>query len=95
MYVQAGIYHQFLERLAAGAAKLKVGPGRDPASFMGPLVNGRLFEKSLRHVEDALERGATLRLIQRLACNFRSLITATFCRRPSWLRHGSFHVGDD
>ncbi|MFN8459887.1 MAG: NAD-dependent succinate-semialdehyde dehydrogenase [Anaerolineae bacterium] len=61
MYVQAGIYHQFLERLAAGAAKLKVGPGRDPASFMGPLVNGRLFEKSLRHVEDALERGATLR----------------------------------
>ncbi len=60
MYVQRGIYREFLERLAAGATALKVGPGRDPASFMGPLVNGRLFEKSLRHIQDALERGATL-----------------------------------
>lgn len=60
MYVQHGIYHEFLERLAAGASKLKTGPGRDPASFMGPLVNRRLFEKSMLHIGDALERGAKL-----------------------------------
>lgn len=60
MYVQRGIYHEFLERLAAGASNLKTGPGRDPASFMGPLVNRRLFEKSMLHIGDALERGAKL-----------------------------------
>lgn len=60
MYVQNGIYHEFLERLAAGAVRLKAGSGRDPASFMGPLVNQRLFEKSMLHIRDALERGATL-----------------------------------
>ncbi len=60
MYVQSGIYHEFLERLAVGTAKLKVGPGRDPSSFMGPLVNQRLFDKSMAHIGDALERGAKL-----------------------------------
>lgn len=60
MYVQAGIFAEFTERLALAAEKLKVGPGHDPASFMGPLVNERLFAKSMAHIQDALDRGAKL-----------------------------------
>ncbi|GAB4437268.1 MAG: aldehyde dehydrogenase family protein [Anaerolineae bacterium] len=60
MYAQAEIYDEFLARLKAGAEKLKVGPASDPTSFMGPLVNGRLFDKSMSHIQDALERGAKL-----------------------------------
>lgn len=60
MYVQARLYDEFLERLKIGAEKLKVGPASDPTSFMGPLVNGRLFDKSMSHIQDGLERGARL-----------------------------------
>jgi succinate-semialdehyde dehydrogenase/glutarate-semialdehyde dehydrogenase len=60
IYAQAGIYQEFLERLVLGVAKLKVGPASDPTCFMGPLVNERLFEKSMAHIQDGLERGATL-----------------------------------
>lgn len=60
MYVQAGIFTEFTERLALATRKLKVGSGRDPVSFMGPLVNERLFHKSMAHIQDALDRGARL-----------------------------------
>jgi succinate-semialdehyde dehydrogenase/glutarate-semialdehyde dehydrogenase len=60
MYVQARIYGEFTERLALATEKLKVGPGRDLASFMGPLVNERLLNKSISHIQDALDRGARL-----------------------------------
>jgi succinate-semialdehyde dehydrogenase/glutarate-semialdehyde dehydrogenase len=49
-----------LERLVTGAENLKVGSASDPGSFMGPLVNKRLFDKSMSHIRDALERGARL-----------------------------------
>lgn len=58
MYVQAGVFDKLLERLVAEVKKLKVGPGSDPTCFMGPLVNQRLFNKSLTHIQDGIERGA-------------------------------------
>ncbi|MFQ5613583.1 MAG: aldehyde dehydrogenase family protein [Anaerolineae bacterium] len=60
LYVQDGVFDRVAERLVAETEKLKVGPGRDPSCFMGPLVNERLFARSVAHIEDALERGARL-----------------------------------
>src|SRR5918912_507270 len=37
LFVQQGVYDQFLEKLVARVAKLKVGNGLDPATRMGPM----------------------------------------------------------
>jgi succinate-semialdehyde dehydrogenase/glutarate-semialdehyde dehydrogenase len=56
--VQSGVHDCFVERLAARAGLLKVGPASDPESQIGPMINTRAVEKIERHVRDALERGA-------------------------------------
>jgi succinate-semialdehyde dehydrogenase/glutarate-semialdehyde dehydrogenase len=58
--VQAGIYDDYLDRLLAAVAQLKVGPGTEPEVTIGPLIDEAGFAKVGRHVEDALARGAGL-----------------------------------
>jgi succinate-semialdehyde dehydrogenase/glutarate-semialdehyde dehydrogenase len=58
VYVQAGVHDRFVEKLGARVAALKVGPATDPASQIGPMINARAVDKILRHVEDAVKRGA-------------------------------------
>ena len=60
VYVQAGVHDRFVEKLAARVAALKVGPATDPASQIGPMINARAVDKILRHVEDAVRRGARI-----------------------------------
>jgi succinate-semialdehyde dehydrogenase/glutarate-semialdehyde dehydrogenase len=59
-YVHESVYERFCEGFAAAASQLKLGPGLDPATQMGPLANRRGFEGAGRLVEDALTHGAKL-----------------------------------
>jgi succinate-semialdehyde dehydrogenase/glutarate-semialdehyde dehydrogenase len=56
------VYDEFLRRFAMASAKLVVGPGTDPRSQVGPLIDQPAFEKVSRHVADALHSGARLLL---------------------------------
>ena len=58
VYVQAGVYDAFAQKLAARVAALKVAPASDPAAQIGPMINARAVDKIARHVGDAVERGA-------------------------------------
>ncbi|WP_175773874.1 NAD-dependent succinate-semialdehyde dehydrogenase [Burkholderia multivorans] len=58
VYVQAGVYDAFAEKLAARVGALKVAPASDPAAQIGPMINARAVDKIARHVDDAHERGA-------------------------------------
>jgi len=58
VYVQAGIYDAFAERLAEGARKLAVGPGVKDGVAIGPLINQDALDKVERLVGDAVDRGA-------------------------------------
>ena len=58
--VQAPVYDEFVQRLVEGASALKVGPGLDAASRIGPLIEQQAIDKVERHVADALERGGEL-----------------------------------
>ena len=60
IYVQAGVHDRFVDKLATRVAALKVGPATDAASQIGPMINARAVEKILRHVEDAVARGARI-----------------------------------
>jgi succinate-semialdehyde dehydrogenase/glutarate-semialdehyde dehydrogenase len=56
--VQAGVYDEFASRLVALASGLKVGPGLEEGSQVGPLIDEDGLEKVERHVADAVDGGA-------------------------------------
>jgi succinate-semialdehyde dehydrogenase/glutarate-semialdehyde dehydrogenase len=59
-YVHDSLYERFCEGFAAAARQLKLGPGLDPGTQMGPLANRRGFENAVRLVDDAIGNGASL-----------------------------------
>ncbi len=56
------VYDEFMARFAAATEQLVVGPGTDPESNVGPLIDEQALEKVSRHVADAIDRGARLLL---------------------------------
>ncbi|MQT11236.1 NAD-dependent succinate-semialdehyde dehydrogenase [Segnochrobactrum spirostomi] len=62
LYVQAGVYDVFAEKLTEAVAKMKVGNGLEAGVEQGPLINDEAIEKVESHVADALAKGATVKL---------------------------------
>jgi succinate-semialdehyde dehydrogenase/glutarate-semialdehyde dehydrogenase len=60
VYVQAGIYDAFAAALAERAASLVVGPGLQPDSQIGPLIDQAAVEKVEAHIADATAGGAAV-----------------------------------
>jgi succinate-semialdehyde dehydrogenase/glutarate-semialdehyde dehydrogenase len=52
--VQDGVYDAFAEKLAKAVSALKVAPGDQQGSTIGPLINDAAVEKVEAHVDDAL-----------------------------------------
>ena len=57
---QDGIYDEFTRKLAEGAAKLKVGDGFSEGCQQGPLINPAALSKVESHIQDAVEKGASV-----------------------------------
>ncbi len=57
LFVQAGVYDAFAEKLAAKVAALKVGNGMDDGVNQGPLINDEAIAKVEEHVADVLAGG--------------------------------------
>jgi succinate-semialdehyde dehydrogenase/glutarate-semialdehyde dehydrogenase len=57
-YVHESIYDAFVEKLAVGAAKIKVGNGFEQGVSQGPLIDDQAVAKVEEHVADALSKGA-------------------------------------
>jgi aldehyde dehydrogenase (NAD+) len=54
------IADEFVERMAARAASMRIGNGADPATEMGPSVDEGQFQTVLKYVDIGREDGATL-----------------------------------
>lgn len=59
-YVHASVYDAFVAKLAAGAAKIKVGNGFESGVQQGPMIDEQAIAKVEDHVADALAKGAKL-----------------------------------
>jgi succinate-semialdehyde dehydrogenase/glutarate-semialdehyde dehydrogenase len=57
-YAHESIYNAFVQKLAAGAAKIKVGNGFEQGIAQGPLIDDQAVAKVEEHVADALAKGA-------------------------------------
>ncbi len=60
LYVQAGVYDEFVSKFAAKVKTAKVGNGFEDGVNQGPLIEESALQKVERHVEDALAKGARL-----------------------------------
>ncbi len=60
IYAQAGVYQDVLDGLTEAARGLKLGPGLDPASEMGPLISASHRESVHALVESGVSEGAQL-----------------------------------
>jgi succinate-semialdehyde dehydrogenase/glutarate-semialdehyde dehydrogenase len=62
IYVQDGVYDDFVSAVTERAAALSVADGFADGVNVGPLIDMQGFEKVVRHVGDARDRGAELLL---------------------------------
>lgn len=58
VYVQDGIYEEFLNKLAERTKAIKMGHGAEKDTTMGPLTTPRAIPKAQAHVKDAVDAGA-------------------------------------
>ncbi|HEX5284138.1 MAG TPA: NAD-dependent succinate-semialdehyde dehydrogenase [Bryocella sp.] len=60
IYVQKKIHKEFTDRFCAAVSKLRTGPGLEPGTEVGPLINQAGVDAALQQVQDALSKGARL-----------------------------------
>lgn len=60
LYVQAGIYDAFAEKLVARVKELAVGKGTKAGTLIGPLIDNAAVEKVESHIADAVTKGAQI-----------------------------------
>ncbi|EDQ35069.2 succinate-semialdehyde dehydrogenase [Hoeflea phototrophica DFL-43] len=58
IYVQAGVYDAFAEKLAIAVGKMKIGDGFEEGVTTGPLISDAAVDKVIEHIEDAKTKGA-------------------------------------
>ncbi|MEX0971129.1 MAG: NAD-dependent succinate-semialdehyde dehydrogenase [Paracoccaceae bacterium] len=58
IYVQAGVYDAFAEKLAVAVGKMKIGDGFGDGVTTGPLITSEAVAKVEEHIADAVSKGA-------------------------------------
>lgn len=57
LYVQSGIYDQFIAKFIAATEKLKIGNGLDKEVALGPMIDKNAIVKVQDHIADAVSHG--------------------------------------
>ena len=60
MIVEQSVYDQFVKKMAARAKKIRVGPGLEAETEMGPLVSESQLKRVLEYIEIGKKEGAKL-----------------------------------
>ena len=58
LYAHKNVFDQVVEGVSAEAKKIKVGPGLDPSTNMGPLVSEEQFQRVTGYIESGIKEGA-------------------------------------
>ena len=61
LYLQKGIYNEFLDKLTKRAEKIKIGAPMDPESEMGPIGNFKQLEIIEKNIKLTLEQGGKIK----------------------------------
>ncbi len=61
LYIQKGIYNEFLDKLAKRAEKIKIGAPMDPDTEMGPLSNFKQLEIIEKNIKLTVNQGGKIK----------------------------------
>jgi acyl-CoA reductase-like NAD-dependent aldehyde dehydrogenase len=61
VFVEKSVSEEFATRCVEKTRKLKLGPGNDPATDVGPMIRPQHVQRMVDLIEDAVSRGANLR----------------------------------
>lgn len=62
LFVERVVYEQVVDRIAARATQIRMGPAFDPATEVGPLVSAKQLATVTKYIQTGIDEGATLRL---------------------------------
>ena len=71
LYIQKGIYNEFLDKLAKRAEKIKIGSPMDPETEMGPISNFKQLEIIEKNIKQTIEQGGKIRVWWKKAFFFK------------------------
>ncbi len=77
IYVQAGVYDAFAQKLKDRVSKMKVGDGLEAGTDLGPLINSEAIDKVREHIADAKSKGAEVILGDESGSNDGNFIAPT------------------
>ncbi|MBO6882531.1 MAG: NAD-dependent succinate-semialdehyde dehydrogenase [Marivita sp.] len=77
IYVQAGVYDAFAQKLKDKVSKMKVGDGLEAGTDLGPLINPEALDKVREHIADAKSKGAQVILGDDTGSNEGNFIAPT------------------
>jgi phenylacetaldehyde dehydrogenase len=60
LFIEQKVYDQVMPRLIEYSQKVKLGPGMDPATEMGPLVSSEQFARVTSYLDQGRQEGATV-----------------------------------
>lgn len=60
IYVQAGVYDEFCQKLAVATQQMKVGNGADAGVEIGPMIDQKAVANTIDMLEDARAKGAEI-----------------------------------
>jgi succinate-semialdehyde dehydrogenase / glutarate-semialdehyde dehydrogenase len=60
VFVQSGVYDEFVRRFSERAAKLKVAPGAEDGAEQGPMIDMNAIEKTEELIADAVTNGGQI-----------------------------------
>ena len=61
LYLQKGIYNEFLDKLVERAGKIRIGAPMDPGSEMGPISNFKQLEIIEKNIKLTVEQGGKIK----------------------------------
>ena len=62
LYAHKNVFERIVDGIADRAGKLKVGPGTDPATDMGPVVSEEQFDRVVGFMRSGVQAGASVRV---------------------------------
>jgi phenylacetaldehyde dehydrogenase len=77
LYVHQSVYDRVVAGVADIAGKIKVGPGLDPATEMGPLVSDEQFARVTNYIKDGRESGAKVAVVGERVGNLGYFVAPT------------------
>ncbi len=77
IYVQAGVYDAFAQKLRDRVSKMKVGDGLEAGTDLGPLINPEALDKVREHIADAKSKGGQVILGDESGSNNGNFIAPT------------------